>query len=97
MQEKSSQKDSAPKLSPHVLELNRMSGASMTGIIAVPTFTDKTAVVRLKDETLTIQGQDLEIKALDVASGKLIMSGRINSLKYSASSAPTSLLKRLLK
>ena len=97
MQENTKQAECGAKSSSHKVELDRLHGASMTGIASVPTFTDKTVVVRLKDETLTITGQNLEIKSLDVESGKLTIGGRIFTLKYSASSAPTSLFKRILK
>ena len=97
MQEKTKQAESAPKNSSHKVELDHLHGASMTGVSSVPTFTDKTVVVRLKDETLTITGQDLEIKSLDVESGKLTLGGRIFSLKYSATPTPTSLFKRIFK
>ena len=97
MQDNTSQKELTPKFASHKLELDHLHGASMTGIAGVPTFTDKTAIIRLKDETLTIVGQNLEIKTLDVESGKLVLSGRIFSVKYSASSAPTSFFKRILK
>ena len=81
----------------HKLELDHLHGVSMTGIVAVPTFTDKSAVVRLKDETLTIVGHDLEIKNLDVENGKLTLCGIITMLKYQQSIAPTSFFKRILK
>ncbi len=97
MQEKSKQAESAPKTSSHKVELDPLHGASMSGISSVPTFTDKTVVVRLKDETLTVSGQNLEIKSLDVESGKLTIGGRIFALKYSASSTPASLFKRIFK
>lgn len=83
--------------SPHKIELDHLHSVSMTGIVDVPTFTDKTVVVRLEGETLTISGTDLAVKNLDVDNGTLQISGQINSLKYSAQSSPTSFAKRLFK
>ncbi len=83
--------------SPHKIELDHLHSVSMTGVLDVPTFTDKTVVVRLDGETLTIVGTDLVVKNLDVESGKLQISGQITSLKYSAQSTPTSFAKRLFK
>ncbi|MBR4801081.1 MAG: sporulation protein YabP [Clostridia bacterium] len=97
MQEQNVQKTQTKNTQAHKLELDRNHGASMTGVYAVPTFTDKSAIVKLKDETLTVSGQNLEIKILDVENGKLTISGTINSLRYSPSSAPTSFFKRILK
>lgn len=83
--------------SSHKIELDHLRGASMTGVVAVPVFTDKAVTVKLKDETLNILGQDLEIKHLDIENGKLMLAGKINLLKYSASASPTSFFKRILK
>ena len=83
--------------SAHKLELDHLRGASMTGVLAVPVFTDKSVTVKLKDETLSIIGQDLEIKHLDIENGKLTLAGKVLSLKYSISSTPTSFFKRILK
>ena len=96
MQE-SSKNQPAPKNTSHKLELDHTHGASMTGVFAVPTFTDKLVSVRLKDETLLIVGRDLEIKSLDVENGKLSLSGTIVSLKYQQSGQGLSLAKRIFK
>lgn len=83
--------------SPHKIELDHLHSVSMTGVIDVPTFTDKTVVVRLEGETLTINGNDLVVKNLDVENGTLQISGQINTLKYSAQSSPSSFAKRIFK
>ena len=69
----------------------------MTGVYAVPTFTDKSVTIKLKNETLFISGQNLEIKVLDVENGKLTLAGQVNLVKYSSASTPSSFFKRLLK
>ena len=97
MQEKKNAPAQPTQNHPHKLELDHLHGASMTGVQAVPTFTDKSLTIRLKDETLFVTGQNLEIKVLDVENGKLVIAGVISSLKYSAASAPTSFLKRVFK
>jgi len=97
MSEKAEKTNQTQKSTAHKIELDRLHGVSMTGVLAVPTFTDKTMSIKLQDETLTLIGQDLEIKTLDTESGRLVVSGKINSLKYSTSVAPTSFFKRILK
>ncbi len=82
---------------PHKIELDHLHSMSVTGVVDVPTFTDKTVTVRLSNETLTIYGQNLAIKSLDVDNGKLQLSGQVNSLKYSAQSTPSSFAKRIFK
>ena len=81
----------------HKVELDHVHAMSVTGVEDVPTFTDKTIVIRLKDETLTVSGQNLSVKNLDVTEGKLQIEGQVNALKYSASGAPTSFAKRIFK
>ncbi len=83
--------------STHKIELDHLHSANITGVADVPTFTDKTVVVRLDGETLTLQGENLSVKSLDVDSGRLQISGKINTLKYASLSSPTSFAKRLLK
>ncbi|MBQ3755261.1 MAG: hypothetical protein II867_03790 [Clostridia bacterium] len=97
MPEKTLGTNPAPTSSPHKLELDHLHGASMTGVYAVPTFTDKAVTIKLKNETLLVTGQNLEIKVLDIENGKLTLAGQVTSLKYSATATPTSFFKRLLK
>lgn len=97
MLEKAEKTQQAPKSTAHKLELDHLHGVSMTGVFAVPTFTDRTATVRLKDETLYVTGHDLEIKTLDIENGKLVLAGVVSELRYRQSSAPTSFVKRIFK
>ena len=83
--------------SSHKVELDHLHAMSVTGVEDVPTFTDKTVVIRLKDETLTVSGQNLAVKNLDVTEGKLQIEGQVNALKYSAQTSPTSFAKRIFK
>lgn len=50
--------------SSHKVELDHLHAMSVTGVEDVPTFTDKTVVIRLKGETLTVSGQNLAVKIL---------------------------------
>ena len=97
MQQRSSQNQISNKNLAHKIELDHLHGASMTGIYSVPTFTDKNIVIKLKDETLVITGQELEIKSLDIESGKLTIGGKVFSIKYSAAQEPISFFKRIFK
>ncbi len=83
--------------SSHKVELDHLHAMSVTGVEDVPTFTDKTVVIRLKGETLTVSGQNLAVKNLDVTEGKLQIEGQVNALKYSAQTSPTSFAKRIFK
>ncbi len=81
----------------HKLELDHTRAMSMTGVVDVPVFTDKNVTVRLDGETLLVTGQNLAVKNLDVESGRLQMTGRVFSLKYTSQATPTSFFKKLLK
>lgn len=83
--------------SSHKVELDHLHAMSVTGVEDVPTFTDKTVVIRLKGETLTVSGQNLAVKNLDVTEGKLQIEGQVNALKYSTQTSPTSFAKRIFK
>lgn len=83
--------------SSHKVELDHLHAMSVTGVEDVPTFTDKTVVIRLIGETLTVSGQNLAVKNLDVTEGKLQIEGQVNALKYSAQTSPTSFAKRIFK
>ena len=81
----------------HKVELDHLHAMSVTGVEDVPTFTDKTIVIRLKGETLSVSGQNLSVKNLDVTEGRLQIEGQVNVLKYSSSAAPSSFAKRIFK
>lgn len=85
-----------PKTS-HKIELDHLHSMSVTGVLDVPTFTDKNIVVKLADETLHVSGQSLSVKNLDVESGKLQIEGRVDAIKYVAKSTPGSFAKRIFK
>ena len=81
----------------HKLELDHERAMSMTGVKDVPVFTDKNITVRLANETLLVTGQNLAVKNLDVENGKLQVTGRVFSLRYTSQTAPTSIIKRIFK
>ncbi len=81
----------------HKLELDHERAMSMTGVKDVPVFTDKNITDRLENETLLVTGQNLAVKTLDIENGKLQVTGRVFSLRYTSQAAPTSIIKRIFK
>lgn len=81
----------------HKIELDRLHGMSVTAVVDVPVFTDKSITIRLIDETLSISGNNLCVKSLDTEGGLLVVNGQINQLKYSSQASPSSLAKRIFK
>ena len=88
---------SASEQKGHKLELDHNRAMSMTGVVDVPVFTDKNITVRLNGETLLVVGQGLAVKNLDIENGKLQVTGRVSSLRYTSQTAPTSLVKKIFK
>jgi sporulation protein YabP len=82
---------------PHKLELDNHRALSVTGVAAVPVFTDKSITVELDNETLHILGHDLTIKSLDIENGRLNVTGFVNSLRYTSEVTPSSVFKRIFK
>lgn len=80
----------------HKIELEHTHGMSVSGVVDVPLFTDKSLTIRLNGENLLVSGNNLAVKSLDTQSGMLIVEGQITMLKY-ASQSPTSLAKRIFK
>lgn len=81
----------------HKLELDHNRAMSMTGVVDVPVFTDKNITVRLNGETLLVTGQGLAVKNLDIENGKLQVTGRVSSLRYTSQATPTSFVKKIFK
>ena len=80
---------------PHSVELSDHKLLAVTGVLSVPTFTDREIEIELEGERLYINGHGLEIKGLDLDGGKLTAAGSVTSLRYSAVVAPKSLLKKI--
>ncbi len=79
----------------HKLEMELHRSMSVTGVKAVPVFTDRNMTVRLEGETLAITGRGLAVKTLDVEHGKLSVTGDVLSLKFTGQT--DSFAKRLFK
>lgn len=89
---------SAVKNKNHSVELDNHKLLSVSGVKMVPLFNDKELKIVLDGETLTTTGQNLEIKLLDLDTGRLIVSGYVTGLKYSSSSSNEGgFIKRLFK
>lgn len=81
----------------HRLELDGHQLLSVWGIQAVPAFGDKEVKILLDGETLTITGQNLEIKLLDLEKGQLIVKGYVTGMRYSSSGGEKGVLKKIFK
>lgn len=69
----------------------------LTGATKVISSTSTQAVVEVGDTNIVISGTNIEVTKLDLDNKTVTFSGNINSVKYTANTEKTSLLKRMFK
>ena len=67
---------------PHKLTLNERRQLTMTGVSEVVSFDDVSVVLRTELGTLTVQGQDLQLKNLSLDGGQVAIDGTVSGLIY---------------
>jgi len=88
----------------HSLRIINREQVSIEGVLSVESFDDGEIILETDLGTLTLRGEDLHIKQLDLESGRFAVDGLISLCAYSApkqrggrSAKPRGLLERLLK
>lgn len=81
---------------PHKLSLNDRKSLTMTGVSEVVSFDDAAVVLHTALGTLTVHGQELQLKTLSVEAGQVAVDGRICALIYEEPRGDRGLLRRLL-
>lgn len=95
--------DSSSAHPEHVLTVSNREHLLVSGVSAVDSFDDHEVILQTDLGTLTIQGEELHIKQLDLESGRFAVDGVVNVLSYSLGMGRgnprrhRSLLERLLK
>ncbi|HWI62658.1 MAG TPA: sporulation protein YabP [Symbiobacteriaceae bacterium] len=102
--------DNRSELSPtggqgrHGLQLLDRERMTVSGVTAVESYDDKQIIMETHLGTLTLKGEDLNIKQLDLETGRFAVEGYVNSLVYSTTRTgrgkqgrTRSLLERLLR
>lgn len=69
----------------------------LTGATKFVSSTSTQAVVEVGDTNIVISGTNIEVTKLDLDNKTVTFSGNINSVKYTAKTEKTSLLKRMFK
>ncbi len=69
-------------LLPHKLTLNERKGLTMTGVTEVISFDDTAVILQTSLGTLTVQGQELQLKNLSLDGGQVAVEGKISALQY---------------
>ncbi len=81
----------------HTLTLLNRESLSLSGICEVVSVSEKNLVCNLKNGNLIIFGENLKVTKLDVESGKVELSGKVDSIKYSGSKSKEKFFKKLFK
>lgn len=84
----------------HSLMLERQKGGTITGIREVISFDEKEILLHTEEGKLSIKGEVLHVKHLDLEAGKICLEGKIDSLTYlgrKKDKKEESLLKRLFR
>ena len=82
-------------LLPHKLTLDQRGSLTMTGVTEVISFDENAVVVRTDLGTLTVLGQQLQLKTLSVEGGHIAVEGHISSLQYEEPRQPGGWVRRL--
>ncbi|MBX6350231.1 MAG: sporulation protein YabP [Clostridia bacterium] len=67
----------------HEVTVRNREAAEVTGVLHVASFDDRTIVLDTELGLLTMSGQDLQIKRLDLAEGRFSVEGVITSVEWS--------------
>lgn len=84
----------------HRLMLERQKGGTITGIREVISFDEKEILLHTEDGKLSVKGEELHVRHLDLESGEISLEGKIDSLTYlgrKKDKKEESLLKRLFR
>jgi sporulation protein YabP len=86
----------------HVVTITNREQVAIDGVIHVDSFDDQEIVVDTDLGTLSLKGEDLHIKQLNLDDGYLEIEGVVNALSYSLrakgrGAKAKSLLERILK
>lgn len=80
---------------PHKLTLDQRNSLTMTGVTEVVSFDENAVIVRTDLGTLTVQGQQLQLKTLSVEGGQIVVEGEVSSLQYEEPRQKGGFLNRL--
>ncbi len=79
----------------NIITLNNRENLNILGVTKVYGVSQTEVLVEIEGEKLSISGENMEVQTLDVENKTLIITGKVNSMKFSAPKVP--LLKRIFK
>ena len=81
---------------PHELNLSQRKKLTMTGALEVVSFEETYVVLKTALGTLTVLGENLQLKQLNPEGGNVAVEGEISALQYEQSRSGGSWLRRML-
>lgn len=83
----------------HVITIDNRQKITVTDVADIDNFDEEEICANLKEGGLLIQGKGLHIQMLDLADGKAVITGEINSLAYrqKKDKGERGLLRKILK
>jgi sporulation protein YabP len=66
----------------HTLHIVNREQVAIQGVLAVESFDDEEIILETEMGTLTLRGEDLHIKQLDLESGRFSVEGLISACTY---------------
>ena len=81
---------------PHTLSLSERKKLTMTGALEVVSFEESFVVLKTALGTLTVLGENLQLKQLNPEGGNVAVEGEISALQYEQPWSGGSWLHRLL-
>lgn len=82
MEEKGTAKAAGAVKNNHKLSINMRKSVALTGVTDVVSFDDAEVLLDTELGMLTITGNELHVKGLNLEAGEMSVTGQINALKY---------------
>ncbi len=89
-------KDEITQEGSHRLVLEERKHMSLTGVTDVDSFDDTVVQLRTNRGLLTVQGEGLQLKSLNVEGGQVSVDGTVCAIVYEAAPKEGSFFRRLL-
>lgn len=83
----------------HILSIERREKITVTSVVDADSFNEETILLVLEKGGLVIKGQKLHVQMLDLAQGKAVITGDIQSAVYTEkkNKGEDSLLKKIFR
>ena len=81
---------------PHRLSLEDRQHLVLTGVTDVDSFDENTVLLRTNRGLVSVRGEGLQLKSLNVEGGQAAVDGRVDVIAYEGAPRQGSFLKRLL-